>query len=76
MRARLHNGTEELPNVTLSCGVAFGVDVGGGRDGLYRASDTALYMVKDNGRDGIAFFGSNHIDRDQSPTAPDDQPKE
>ena len=47
---------EDLPSVTISCGVAFGADVEGGRDGLYRAADVALYDAKRNGRDGISFF--------------------
>ena len=76
VRTRMRHAAAGLPRVTLSCGVAFGIDVRGGRDGLYRASDDALYTVKNNGRDGIAFFGSNHIDRTVDPDTPNDQTKE
>ena len=75
-RTRLRDGADDLPCVTLSCGVAFGVDAGGGRDGLYRAADMALYTTKNNGRDGISFFGSSRVDRDRDQAASIDQTKE
>ena len=44
----------DLPDVTLSIGVAF--SEGCGAEELYRKADTALYEVKKKGRNGFAFF--------------------
>ena len=44
-----------MPAVTLSVGVAFGDRINGTGD-IYKDADTALYQVKNNGRNGIAFI--------------------
>lgn len=58
VRAHLGTAKTGVPRVTLSFGAAFGTDVEGGRDSLYRAADEALYEVKRRGRDGISFYDS------------------
>jgi len=54
LRSGLRDTTDGLPEITLSVGVAFS-DRGSGR-GLFKDADTALYRVKDQGRDGYAIY--------------------
>ncbi len=44
-----------LPPVSLSVGVAFS-DRPGGTSSIYKDADKALYVVKDRGRNGVAFY--------------------
>lgn len=44
---------DELPPVSLSVGVAFGI---GFPDTIYNNADTALYETKEHGRCGVSFF--------------------
>ena len=44
---------------TLSVGVSIFPDDGDNSNDLVRAADTAMYRVKDNGRNGFAFFTEN-----------------
>ena len=53
--------TDGLPRVTLSIGVAFS-EAHDGEANIYKAADRALYVVKERGRNGHAFF-------DQEPDA-------
>lgn len=46
---------EEMPVVTLSVGVAFSEQLREGEN-LYTLADSALYRVKENGRNGCAFY--------------------
>ena len=52
----LADGSDGLPTVTISAGIAFG-DASLDADNVYRNADTALYFVKGHGRDGFRFFG-------------------
>ena len=51
----LQNPEDDLPKVSLSVGVAFG-DRKKATDDIFKDADTALYRVKDNGRNGCAFY--------------------
>lgn len=51
----LRDTSDGLPVVTLSIGVAFSAAHPGEVD-LYKAADRALYVVKERGRNGYAFF--------------------
>ncbi len=48
---------DDTPGVTLSIGVAFSSELSGDDD-IYRAADSALYVVKERGRNGYAFYAS------------------
>ena len=47
--------SDELPNATLSIGVAFSTDEGP-EDNLFKKADKALYSVKEKGRDSYRFY--------------------
>ena len=51
----LRSAEDGVPRLTLSIGVSFsdGTDSG---VSVYREADTALYLVKEGGRDGCAFY--------------------
>ena len=55
IREKLSVPEGNVPAVTLSVGVAFGNRINGTGD-IYKDADTALYQVKNNGRNGIAFI--------------------
>ena len=55
IREKLSVPEGNVPAVTLSVGVAFGDRINGTGD-IYKDADTALYQVKNNGRNGIAFI--------------------
>lgn len=57
VRALLALGREGIPKVTLSIGVAFSGQTSSYEE-LYRMADEALYVVKENGRNGYAFYKS------------------
>ena len=46
---------DDLPRATLSIGVAF-TDDEGPEENLFKKADKALYSIKENGRDGFAFY--------------------
>lgn len=52
----LREAPEGLPPTTLSIGVAFSGTLSG-EDDIYKAADEALYVVKERGRNGFAFYG-------------------
>ena len=54
MNRALQSGTDGLPKISLSIGVAFSEN--GFHKELYKMADTALYKVKENGRCGCAFY--------------------
>ncbi len=54
MNETLMNPRDDLPEVSLSVGVAFSDQ--GFYDNLYSEADSALYAVKENGRCGCMFF--------------------
>ena len=54
MNRVLKSGTDGLPKITLSVGVAFS-EIGFHKE-LYNMADMALYKVKENGRCGCAFY--------------------
>lgn len=56
MQAAVSDTGDGLPGVTLSVGVAFSEKGDNGQE-AYRKADSALYEVKDRGRNGYAFFG-------------------
>ena len=53
--ARLQDTSDGLPPITLSVGVAF-QDSPCTTGDLYKDADAALYIVKEHGRNGIAFY--------------------
>ena len=56
LRESLADDSDGLPSVTMSLGVAFS----GAADGavsLFKAADSALYYVKEHGRDASRFYG-------------------
>ncbi len=55
---KLSKGDEEkdIPPITISVGVAYG-EVGITRETLFKRADDALYVSKERGRKGIAFYG-------------------
>lgn len=65
VREGLQDGSDGLPRVTLSIGVAFG---GPGREPgeVYKNADRALYQVKENGRDGCAFYGEAYAPKERA----------
>ncbi|MDO4538630.1 MAG: diguanylate cyclase [Coriobacteriales bacterium] len=54
--ARLQDGDQDLPVITLSMGVASSDELEGGKN-IYRAADEALYRAKEQGRNQVCFFG-------------------
>lgn len=52
----LADTSDGLPRVTLSIGIAFS-ERNTSHEDLYRAADSALYVVKERGRNGFAFYG-------------------
>ena len=52
----MRDTSDGLPEITLSVGVAFS-GAHPGEDDIYRAADNALYLVKERGRNGCAFYG-------------------
>lgn len=50
----LQNPTDGLPKASVSIGIAFSPE--GFTDTLYRNADSALYLVKENGRKGFRFY--------------------
>ena len=51
----LQDTSDGLPPITLSIGVVF-KDSPCATDDLYKDADAALYVVKEHGRNGVAFF--------------------
>ena len=56
IREMLRDGSDGTPVVTLSIGVAFS-DRPDPTDDILKDADTALYQVKERGRNGYAFYG-------------------
>ena len=56
--AAVREQQDGLPGVTLSVGIAFS-GAHEGEDDIYRAADSALYAVKERGRNGYAFYGED-----------------
>ena len=46
---------EDIPEVTVSIGVAYSHD-GSAEEDVFRKADRALYTAKENGRNGFAFY--------------------
>ena len=57
----LADGSDGLPAVTVSAGIAFG-STSLDADEIYHNADTALYFVKEHGRNGYRFFGEEDAD--------------
>jgi len=55
VRGLLADSSDGVPKVTLSIGVAF-TEAHQGQPDIFKAADNALYVVKDNGRNGYAFY--------------------
>lgn len=53
------NRCEEYIDITLSIGIAFSEDVPSDMS-VFNAADSKLYEVKENGRNGYRFFGSDY----------------
>lgn len=56
IRASLRDTSDGLPPITLSIGVAFS-DRPEPTDDILKDADTALYVTKERGRDGVTFYG-------------------
>ncbi len=56
IRAALKDTSDGLPPITLSIGVAFS-DRPDPSDDILKDADAALYVAKDRGKDGYAFYG-------------------
>ena len=54
LRSRIAE-TKDIPEVTVSIGVAYSHD-GSPEEDLFRKADRALYTAKENGRNGFAFY--------------------
>lgn len=52
---KLSNPSDETPPITLSIGVALSDRKNSG-DSIYNDADSALYEVKENGRNGCRFY--------------------
>ncbi len=52
----LMSSDDGLPHVSLSVGVAFSDNKNGSGD-LFKDADSALYAIKNRGRNGVAFYG-------------------
>ena len=55
--AKLRDTSDGLPDTTVSVGIAFSESLQPGGLDIYRAADSALYVVKERGRNGHAFYG-------------------
>lgn len=55
IRSAVREDKDGVPGFTLSMGIAFSEDSADGED-LYRNADSALYDVKEAGRDGFGFY--------------------
>lgn len=55
VNAELAKAEKEIPAVSLSVGVAFSDRVNPGED-IFKDADKALYLVKENGRNGCEFY--------------------
>lgn len=64
----LQREEDGLPSITLSAGVAYCPE---GEDPaeMFRQADTALYYVKDHGRDGCCFYSEKLKDKQPPPRA-------
>ena len=51
--------SDEYSDITLSIGIAFSEDVPDDMS-VFNAADSKLYEVKENGRNGYRFFGSEY----------------
>ena len=51
-----------VPAFSCSVGVAFG-RVGLRTSELFKRADTALYNAKENGRNGVAFYSKNLVEK-------------
>ena len=52
---KLEKAIKDVPGITVSVGVAYGT-AGMDTDTLFKEADTALYDVKDGGRNNVAFY--------------------
>lgn len=52
---KLTNTSDEVPSITLSMGVALSDRKNPGNS-IYNDADSALYAVKENGRNGFRFY--------------------
>ena len=60
------SGDEELPNITISAGVAMLGGAISDKGELFRAADEALYRAKEGGRDCVVVHGGDaEKDREQ-----------
>ena len=55
--ALLQRGTQDVPPMTVSVGIARFPADGADYDALYRAADQAMYKAKGQGKDGYSFAG-------------------
>jgi diguanylate cyclase (GGDEF)-like protein len=67
----VRSGTEVLPEVTISCGIAATEEDGTQLDALLRAADLALYRAKDAGRNR-SVRSTEHMDPAEMKTAQTD----
>ena len=58
LRVALTDVSDGLPKVTLSVGIAFSALVGS-EQSIFKAADRALYVAKERGRNGYAFYGDD-----------------
>ncbi len=56
IRSAVRDDKDGIPGFTLSMGIAFSEDASDGEE-LYRNADSALYDVKEAGRDSFGFYG-------------------
>ena len=60
INADLAENTEGLPSISLSAGVSLGRE-DGNPEQMFQEADTALYYVKDHGRNGCCFYNPEMI---------------
>ena len=60
INADLAENTEALPSISLSAGVSLGRE-DGNPEQMFQEADTALYYVKDHGRNGCCFYNPEMI---------------
>ena len=58
LRVALTDVSDGLPKVTLSVGIAFSALVGS-EQSIFKAADRALYVAKERGHNGYAFYGDD-----------------
>lgn len=68
VRAGLRDTSDGVPLVTLSIGVAFSTSPGD----IFKNADKALYIVKENGRNGYGFYGPAESEGAELPPAEDE----